>query len=339
MKSLFQTPVGIPVSLWKAGYPQKYLFMGSCFTENIGLKMKEMKFCVDINPFGILYNPLSIADALQRLISTVPFQESDLVYHGGLWHSYLHHGSFSSPSSDSVVEKINHRLEESSCFLAEADFLLLTFGTAWVYELKGTGKIVSNCHKIPAAQFNRFRLSVPEIIHACREMLEKLWLVNPAVKIVFTVSPIRHLKDGAVENQLSKASLLLAVDALVQDFGNERCAYFPAYELVMDELRDYRFYAEDMIHLTPVTVGYIWERFMEWILDEKTAGMMKEIGPLRNAEDHRPLNRQSPEYLLFLRKMMEKTLFLSHKYNYLDFSVEKAYFAQEIENLKRKERS
>lgn len=330
----FQTPVGIPFPPWKTGYPQKYLFMGSCFTENIGLKMKEMKFKVDINPFGILYNPLSMAYALQRLISPVPFQESDLVTHGGLWHSFMHHGSFSSVYPESALAKMNQRLQESSCFLRETDILLLTFGTSWVYELMSSGEIVSNCHKIPAGQFKRSRLTVPEILHTCREMLEKLWWVNPAVKIVFTVSPIRHLKDGAVENQLSKASLLLAVDSLVKDYGNDRCAYFPAYEMVMDELRDYRFYAEDMIHLAPVTVNYIWEKFMEWMLDEKTVGIMKEIAPLRAAEDHRPLNRQSPEYLLFLRNMLEKTLFLSHKYNYLDFSVEKAYFAGEIEKLK-----
>lgn len=327
--TVFRTPVEIVAPPWKTNYRMKHLFIGSCFTENIGDKMAELKFITDVNPFGILFNPESISQSIRRLISANPFTEEELFFHAGLWHSYSHHSRFSSPSAEISLQGINNRLLISSAFLKQADFLFLTFGTAWVYELKSSGRIVSNCHKVPAGEFKRYRLTVSEIISSFRETLTDLWKLNPGIKLIFTVSPVRHLNDGAVENQLSKAALLLSVDALRNGFGNDRVCYFPSYELVMDELRDYRFYAEDMVHPSPMAVNFIWEKFSESFVDAESAELSKQIVSVLQAKNHRPMNENSTEYMTFMKKSLQRSLEIAKKYPYLDLSEEKEYFAKE----------
>ncbi|MDX8337596.1 GSCFA domain-containing protein [Draconibacterium sp. IB214405] len=329
----FQTIVDVPQFLWQTGYKKKNLFMGSCFTENVGAKMEALKYPVDINPFGILYNPLSVANGLQILLDEKQFGSSDLVEHNGLWHSFSHHGRFSNIEKDVALDEINSRIVNSATFLKEADFLYITFGTAWIYRYKKDGELVSNCHKIPAREFVRERLSVQQILDVYRQLLTKLWEFNPKLKVVFTVSPIRHWKDGAVENQRSKATLILAVDQLVQEFGSEKCAYFPSYEIVMDELRDYRFYAEDMLHISEVAIKHIWERFAEALIDAESLALSKEVVKITNAVKHRPINKNSIEFSKFLLSFLKKTGDLEKRFPYLNLKLEKEYFNTQIEDL------
>jgi hypothetical protein len=332
-KAKFQTIVDVPTFLWKTGYPKKNLFMGSCFTENIGNKMAALKYEVDINPFGILYNPVSVANGLENLLVQKKFDETDLIEHKGLWHSFAHHGKFSAIDTNQTLQNINERLKYSSEFLKNTDFLFLTFGTAWIYRYNSSGEVVSNCHKIPSAEFTRERLLVNEIVDSYTDLLERIWQANPKVKVVFTISPIRHWKDGAIENQRSKATLLLAVEQLVQHFGDDKCAYFPSYEIVMDELRDYRFYAEDMLHLSEVAVNHIWGIFESTLIDTKSLKLAKEIQKIRNAINHKPFNQQSAEYLAFLQKILKLCLELETKFSYLNLKLEKEYLIAQFKKI------
>jgi len=326
----FFTEIQIPEFPYKMDYSKGMMLFGSCFSENIGQKLIDLKFQVDMNPFGILYNPESIANSLKLLLENRVFTEGDLFFDQGLWNSFYHHSRFSDVDHDVALERINSRISQSNEFLKKADFLVITFGTAWVYELKNTGQIVSNCHKVPAAQFNRFRLGVHEISEAYRILLEELWKFNPNLKIIFTVSPIRHWKDGAVENQVSKATLLLAIDRLITGYGDRGCSYFPSYEIMMDELRDYRFYAEDMIHLSTVATGYIFDRFSKVLISKESLNLAKDVMKIRKAVLHRPVNSSSDEYKKFLLLNLEKINKLTLNFPYLNLAQEKIYLEQEL---------
>lgn len=325
-KSKFQTIVEIPEFSWKTEYQKRNLFMGSCFTENIGNRMSDLKYEVDINPFGILYNPMSVASGLEILLDNKEFEADDVHEHNGLWQSFAHHGNFSSTNKTQCLANINTRIKSSSEFLKSSDFLFLTFGTAWVYRHKKSGKVVSNCHKIPAKEFVRERLSVNDIVEKYMELFQQIWEVNPSLKVVFTVSPIRHWKDGAIENQRSKSTLLLAIEQLINMLGNDKCAYFPSYEIVMDELRDYRFYAEDMLHLTDVAVKHIWGIFENSLINEESIKNSREIQKIISAVRHRPINRKSIEFYKFLISFQKKIEELEAKLPFLNLMFEKEYF-------------
>ncbi len=322
MGSKFQTEVKIPDFGWKTGYNKVTMFMGSCFTENIGNKMMTLKYPVDLNPFGILYNPISIAQGLRYLLEKKEFTLDHLIKHDGLYHSFHHHGRFSSPDAEKTLSEINHRIQTSFQFLQKAGFLFLSFGTAWVYEYKTTGQTVSNCHKIPDKEFKRFRLTPGEIIEEYRQILPEIWKINPGLKIIFTVSPIRHWKDGAVENQRSKATLLLAIDNIIRGYGEESCNYFPSYEIMMDELRDYRFYGEDMIHLSSSAINHIWSIFQNTLIEEESKNISKKIQNLITAVNHKPYNMVTDEHLHFLRESLKKTQLLQENFPYLNLSHE-----------------
>lgn len=246
---------------FKISHLSKSLLLGSCFAENIGCLMRENKFDCDVNPFGILYNPLSVSKALDDIIACKHYGPDDLFFHQECYHSYMHHGSFSATNQEIVLDTINTRLSKASQRLAQTEVLIITFGTAWVYYLQSTREVVSNCHKMPAKKFVREKLTVNDIVEIYSSLIAKLQQCSPNLRLLFTVSPIRHVKDGLHENQLSKATLLLAVDELTRRFP-EQISYFPAYEIVMDELRDYRFYADDMVHPSALAIQYIWERFL-----------------------------------------------------------------------------
>ena len=335
MEYKFHTKVDIPPFGSKFGYKNRWMFTGSCFTENIGGKMEEQKYPVDINPFGILYNPVSVAAGLRFLIRKKIFSAADLIFQNGLWHSFYHHSRFSSPDAETALETINNRIISSQAFLSEADFLFITFGTAMVYEYKPTGMIVSNCHKIPGNEFRRFRLTPSEIIEEYRQLLSEIWQVNQKLKIIFTVSPIRHWQDGAIENQRSKATLLLAVDQLVRRYGEEKCNYFPSYEIVMDELRDYRFYEEDMIHLSKSAINHIWEIFRESFISDESKIISKQIEKIIYALKHRPFNKFSPEHLSFLNQSMQKVKEVQQKFPYINLEIEERNFTEQIEEVKK----
>ena len=263
-----QTPVADEKCRVGISYDDKIMMLGSCFSDNIGKRLSELGFDVCVNPFGTLYNPASIASAVSRLVNGEHFTEKDCVEIGAGCErvcSFSHHTSFSGTDAKEFLTKANDALDKASIFFRECNKVIITLGTSWCFRHVGTGSIVSNCLKHPAAEFQRERLDVQEISGLLKDIIETD--CGKRKEYIFTVSPIRHFKDGAHGNQLSKAGLLLGIDSVI----GERAEYFPAYEIVMDELRDYRFYAEDMCHPTSQTTEYILERFLGWALpaDEK----------------------------------------------------------------------
>ncbi|GHU65467.1 hypothetical protein FACS1894123_11390 [Bacteroidia bacterium] len=262
--------------------------MGSCFTENISAKMINAGFQTMVNPFGIVYNPLSLGKQIERLFDRKAYTSSDIFSDKTLYHSFSHHSRFSGTNPKLVLENINRTIREASDFLQKVPTLILTFGTAFVYRLKASGEIVSNCHKLPDAVFTHHRAGIPEIVSEWNRLISLLKTNNPALKIIFTVSPIRHWKNGANENQLSKATLLLSIHELVNT--HQDCYYFPSYEMMLDDLRDYRFYADDMIHPSPKAIDYIWEKFSETFFDKKTIEAAKNFENAKKALNHRPLH-------------------------------------------------
>ena len=318
---IFYTTVDIPKNLPRLMQGNHLLLMGSCFATNMGTRLTDAKFSCSVNPYGVLYNPLSISMAIREALGGKVYTEADLYEHEGLWHSPMHHGVFSSPTPTGALESINRRLDETRALLPKLDELILTWGSAWVYEDRQTGRIVGNCHKLPERCFTRRRLSVDEIVADYADLLLALRGVCPKLKILLTVSPIRHIRDGLHDNQLSKATLLLAVDALKARFPEE-VFYFPAYEIVLDELRDYRFYAPDMVHPSEVAVDYVWERFCSSCLSEESIRVMEECGQIRKSLEHKPFRPDSEAYKSFLEQIVLKINRLKEKYPYLDFEKE-----------------
>ncbi len=294
---MFQTKIEIPPTSLNITYKDSIMTLGSCFAENIGKKMQEVYFEVDINPFGVLYNPVSICNSIHKLIDAKPFSETSLFENRGLWQSFSHSSLFSDVTARQCLNKINDRFSKACNFLQKADYLLITFGTAWVFEEQQSGSVVSNCHKLPASQFIRRRLTVEEIIADYSRLITKLNELFPHVQLIFSVSPIRHWKDGAHGNNVSKSTLLLAVDALQEQF--KQVHYFPAYEIQLDELRDYRFYAPDMLHPSDVAVDYIWQRFSETYFSNQTMDIKKQLEQLVADLAHRPIHPDSVEFRKF----------------------------------------
>ncbi len=314
----FRTEVIVPEFKKKLGYHHQSMMIGSCFAENIGSYLQEYCFPMIVNPFGILYNPISIANSLRLLISGKKFTEQDLFFSDGLYNSFSHHSRFSGSDPVSTLARINTQTSGASGVLKKCHHLFITFGTSWVFEHKINGVVVSNCHKLPAATFDRYRLSMKQITETWIPLIDQMRNLNPDLHLIFTVSPIRHLKDGAHENQLSKSTLLLAIDELTSKFGAEIISYFPSYELVHDELRDYRFYAADMTHPSEVAVDFIREKFVAAILDEEAMAVSAELEKILSALKHKPLNNSDKRYVLFIEDQIEKTNQLQIKYPFID---------------------
>ncbi len=317
-----QTPVERPVRRPCMNHSHRLMSLGSCFATHIGARLAETGFRCDVNPYGVLYNPLSIDAALREMIAGKVYTLADLHLHQGLWHSPMHHGDFSSLSPEEALQRINARLHRAADELDGLDYLLLTWGTAWVYEDRRTGRVVGNCHKLPEKDFLRRRLSVDEIVSDAVSLLSGLLARNGRLKVVLTVSPIRHVRDGLHANQLSKATLLLAAEQVEAAFP-DRVFYFPAYELVLDELRDYRFYADDLVHPSELAVRYVWERFTQWCLDPEAVRLMADYEDIRKALAHRPLHPESGEYKRFLEQTLLKMERLDEKYPYFDLQNER----------------
>jgi hypothetical protein len=313
-----KTDINLPEFPFELSYRQRSMMIGSCFTENIGKYLQESLFPIEINPFGILYNPYSIANSLDILLKRKIFKEEDLFYANGLWNSFYHHSRFSNPDSEQCLENINSKIGEAAGFVKESNLLFLTFGTAWVFEDIESNEVVSNCHKLPAAKFKRYRLSPGQIRDRWIGLIERLWDSNPGLNLVFTVSPIRHLKDGEHENQLSKASLLLGIDEIIAHFGKKQVFYFPSYEIVLDELRDYRFYAADMVHLTDVAIEIIREKFSSAFVGKEGMKIAGEIAKIRSALNHRPVHPDGESYQQFIANQMERIDQMKIDYPFLD---------------------
>lgn len=284
-----QTPVETGRSAVSISLNDKIFVLGSCFADNMGQKMADLGFDVCVNPFGTLYNPVSICNSVARLTFGIPFSKDECVQMGagaGLVCSFSHHTSFARRTEDEFLQVANASLKEASLWWKAATKVIITLGTAWIYEYLRSGETVSNCLKIDAKEFTRRRLSVRETATLLMNMIAR----HPEKEFMFTVSPIRHFKDGAHGNQISKSTLLLALDEVIAKFP-ERCEYFPAYEIVLDELRDYRFYAADMIHPSDQAVDYLWSRFVGFAvppadlpeLDSRRRGLLRSR--------HRPINR------------------------------------------------
>ncbi len=281
----FRTIIPIKPQPW-ISHSTRFVLLGSCFAENIGQRLLDFRFQGDVNPFGVLYNPLSIAQALERLAENRLFVADELFEHNSLWHSWMHHGSFSDPSKEIALEKMNERFCAAAENLAHADLLIITFGSAWVYEFDG--RVVANCHKVPNNRFVRRRLTIDEIVARYTSLFSALRQQNPKLKVLLSVSPIRYLRNYATENQTSKATLLLATEALCQQLPD--VDYFPAYEILLDELRDYRFFADDMVHPSPMAVAYVWERFAQAYFTPETCALLHEIEKENRRAAHRPLH-------------------------------------------------
>ena len=299
------------------------LLTGSCFTENIGSKLKQLKFSVLENPNGILFNPVSIATSIRSYIENRQYTGADLFYQNEAWNSWQHHTRLSHPDKGICLQRINESQQVAHTFLKTANWLLVTVGSAFVYELENNA-VVANCHKVPTDKFNKRLLTVEEVKDVLQDMLAEIFAFNPGVNVIFTISPVRHLRDGFVENNRSKAALIQAIHQLTD--ADERLFYFPAYELVIDDLRDYRFYAEDMVHPNYAATNYVWDKFIAACIDEPSQALMKEINTINAAKNHKPFNPTSEQHKKFLQSNLDKIKELEKKYDYIDFAEEKKYF-------------
>ena len=325
-----KTPVDIPEYGFEITHKDKAFFIGSCFTEHIGKKLKSHGFSAVVNPFGTVYNPVSVANSLDLIIDNKKFTEKDLSYHNGLWFSFFHNTNFSNIDKGKCLKKINHAMHDAHDFLKKTDCLFITLGTAYVYEKREEKYVVSNCHKLPPQHFNRYLLDVADICRRFNDLTKRLKKINPGIRIIITVSPIRHLKDGAQGNQVSKSTLLLASHRI--NGQEENTYYFPAYEIVMDELRDYRFYAPDMIHLNTVAVEYIWEKFMRIFLSLQTQQVVGEIEKLNKVKTHKPAHSQSEAYKHFIAEGLKKAIALKEKYPAVDVDGYIKFFREQLES-------
>ena len=320
----FRTEIKPKAAPFNIDYQCFTLGIGSCFIENIGtmLNVRQLPFLQ--NPFGIIYNPLSIASQLAAIgtLESVEksdfFTEKDLFPYNGLWASLQHHSKFSGEDRNMVLKNINDSLHTARDFFKKTNRIILTLGTAHVFIWKETGEVVANCHKLPPQYFEKKRLNVEEIIAAYKPVFEQIFSQNYDCQIIITISPIRHIRDGLVENNRSKAVLLLAADALSQLF--EQVHYFPAYEIMMDDLRDYRFYESDMIHPNSTAIEYIWQHFSDAFFDNKTKSIIHEVEKINQMLAHRPLHgTDTEEYQKFREQLNLKILALQKQYPFLDF--------------------
>ena len=281
-------------------YSSQLLLLGSCFSENIGAKLSYYKFQGIQNPFGILFHPLAIERIIEKSVNQEFFTEEDVFNENEQWHSFDAHSSLSNPSKAQIIEDLNNAISRTSTQVNTASHIIITLGTAWVYRKTSSNKVVANCHKVPQSNFTKELLSVEEVVKSLKQVITFVQSVNPTVQFIFTVSPVRHLKDGFLENHRSKAHLIAAIHQVLNE---DRVSYFPSYELMMDELRDYRFYAKDMIHPNETAIEYIWEKFVEVWLASNTSSTMKKVEKVQKGMLHKPFNENSDQHQKFLVKL------------------------------------
>ncbi len=320
----FLTKVDIKPLKRGISHQNRILTLGSCFADNIARKLSKNKFRVTGSPTGVLFNPESIAGAIERFLSGQrEVAPSELFCSAGVWSHYDFHSAFSACEAEGALQKMEHALQCGVKALKEAEVVIITFGTAWVYRLAENGKVVANCHKQPQRLFQRELLSVEQITGRYTELLNGKLRDK---QVIFTLSPVRHLGDGLEGNSLSKATLRVAIEQIIKSCENAE--YFPSYEIQLDELRDYRFYAEDMTHPSAQAVDYIWERFSQVAFSEKQMELMEQISSIVSASEHRPFNPQSQSHKVFCQNMMCKIEKLSKQLPFADFT-------EEIETFKR----
>ena len=283
-------------------YSSEVLLLGSCFSENIGQKLEYFKFQSNQNPFGILFHPRAIENLIENAIDNKIYTEDDVFFHNEQWHCFEAHSKLSNSCKNTLIDKLNAQVKFTERYINTASHIIITLGTAWVYNFIDTDKVVANCHKIPQKQFKKILLSVEEVSSALNNILSKIKSVNFRATVVFTVSPIRHLKDGFIENTQSKAHLLAAIHGVIAN----KSFYFPSYEIMMDELRDYRFYAEDMIHPNSTAISYIWEKFQKVWLSNDALEIMHSVDAVQKGMQHKPFNPTSAAHLKFKKQLEVK---------------------------------
>lgn len=313
----FRTQIPVQQSPFPIDYNAKIISLGSCFAVNMAQKLEFYKFQNSCNPFGIIFNPVSIEKLVERAVNKDFFTEKDVFFHNDLWHCFEVHSELSNPDKAIFLQLLNELVVATNQQIIESTHFLITYGTSWVYRNIENNQIVANCHKLPQKQFSKEILSIETIQTAIQNTLRLIQSINPEAKFTLTVSPVRHIKDGFVENQRSKAHLISAIHQVLED--SEICnlksaIYFPSYEIMMDELRDYRFYAEDMLHPSALAVDYIWERFKEASISIKALSVLEEVGSIQTALNHRPFNPDSNAHQLFLSKLQDRISILQTQF-------------------------
>jgi hypothetical protein len=318
----FTTKIPISKASHFIDYNSKIVSLGSCFAENMGDKFQYFKFQSSTNPFGIIFNPVSIEKMIDRVVNDVLFSEEDIFFYNERWHCFEVHSDLSCASHDELLMSLNQILREIKKQLQEATHIIITYGTSWVYRNIESNEIVANCHKVPQMQFTKELLSVATIQESIENTIGLIQSINSNCNFIFTVSPVRHLKDGFVENQVSKSHLITSVYHALQESkicDLKSATYFPSYEIMMDELRDYRFYALDMIHPSQMAIDYIWERFKESVISETTYGTMDVVETIQKSLQHRSFNPNSVSHKKFVDNLQTKISKLVAQYSFMKF--------------------
>ena len=314
----FNTKIPISKSSNPIDYDSRIISLGSCFAQNIGEKFSYFKFQNTVNPFGIIFNPVSIENLISRAVNNQKFTENDIFFHNDLWHCFEVHSELSHSDKTIFLDRLNQILSDFHLQIFKSTHFQITYGTSWVYRNKSSNSIVANCHKVPQSQFEKEILSVATIEKSIQNTIDLIQKVNPNCYFIFTVSPVRHIKDGFVENQRSKAHLISALHNFVT-LSLSKCNYFPSYEIMMDELRDYRFYAEDMLHPSQTAIDYIWKLFSENYISEENFATMEEVCSIQKGLAHRPFNPNTASHQKFLNTLKNKIVKLQEQFPRINF--------------------
>lgn len=322
----FTTKISVQKSSFPIDYDSKIMLLGSCFAENMGNKFDYFKFQATTNPFGIVFNAVSLEKLIRRSVENRKFTESDIFFHNDLWHCYEVHSELSNSDKDSFLESLNDIIRSTNKQLNDSTHIIITLGTSWVYRNIESKEIVANCHKVPQKQFTKELLSIHQTEESLQSIISLIHSVNPNCNFIFTVSPVRHIKDGFAENTLSKAHLIAAIHSILNkkfstslEMTNQNRNYFPSYEIMMDELRDYRFYAEDMLHPNQTAIDYIWIQFFENYVSESVFGLMNEICSIQKGLQHRPFNPNTESHQKFLNQLDLKIKAIKNQYPFIKF--------------------
>ena len=298
-------------------YNSKVILLGSCFSDNIGKKLRYHKFQSVLNPFGILFHPKAIESVIKNAITKKEYTEEDVFFFNERWQSFTTHSKLSASSKEEALNQLNQASALINTALKSSTHIIITLGTSWVYRFLASGKIVANCHKVPQHKFKKELLPITEINKSLSSIISLVRKVNPNINFIFTISPVRHLRDGFIENQQSKSHLISALHQIIKIQKN--IFYFPSYEIMMDELRDYRFYKEDMIHPNQIAINYIWEKFYENWLSDEAIDLKKQVIKIQRGLEHKPFNTDSNEYREFLSSLQKKIKALKKKYSHITF--------------------
>jgi len=324
MKMMLDIDIKSPAE--KINYSNKIFLIGSCFTEHIGGRLQELKFATLQNPNGILFDPVSVNKSILSYIEQKRYTKNDLLYFNELWQSWNHHSMYSGMDVIDVLYNINASQQKAHDFLQGADWLIVTLGSSFSYQLTEGGDSVANCHRAPSQWFKKYLLSIEETQTALLQIVEALLNFNPSLKIIFTISPVRHIRDGVIENNRSKARLLEAVHSVIEKYAH--CYYFPAYELVIDVLRDYRFYDIDLVHPNYAATEFVFNKFKENFIEPEAQELMEEVKKIVTGFKHKPFQPETISHQNFLHNYFEKVKQLQEKYPHLNFEKELCYFSK-----------